>query len=330
MTRITARTLLLIAAAAAVASAQSIVSARAGAVHHVEGDALLDGEPVVMEFAKFPQMKEGSVLETKLGRAEILLTPGVVLRLAENSAIKMISNRLTDTRVEFLHGSALIEAVELLKDNSVTFTAGNAVIHFEREGLYRLDSDPLQLRVYKGKARVFKDDEVLVAKKGKVVELGTFLAATKFDPKQNDTLYRWSARRSSYMAMANLSAARYMDRWGVAWHESGWSWNPYFGLFTFVPAGGIYYSPFGYSFWSPSQVYLVYSPPRPVFGGGSGRGGVFSPHHGYVVVGSRGVSVSGTGASGGSGGGAAAVSTGGSRGGGGAVGRGGAGGGRGH
>ena len=328
MTRIASRILLLAAVCTAVAAAQSIVSARAGAVHHVEGKVLLDGEPVVMEFGKFPQMEEGNVLETELGRAEILLTPGVVLRLAEHSAVKMISNRLTDTRVEFLHGSALIEAVELLKDNAVTFTAGEAVIHFEHEGLYRLDSDPLQLRVYKGKARVFQNDRTLVAKKGKLVELEPFLVATKFDPKQNDALYRWSARRSSYMAMANLSAARYMDRWGIPWNVSGWRWNPYFGLFTFVPAGGIYYSPFGYSFWSPAQVYLVYTPPRPAFGGGGG-GGVFSPRHGYVIVGTRGASVSGTGAVSTGGTTTATTTTGASRGGGGTIGRGGASGGRG-
>ena len=45
--------------------------------------------------------------------AEILLTPGVFLRVAENSSIKMISSRLIDTRVDLLSGSILIECAEL-------------------------------------------------------------------------------------------------------------------------------------------------------------------------------------------------------------------------
>jgi hypothetical protein len=314
-----------------IAAAQSIVSARAGAVHHIEGTVLLDGKEVVREESKFPQMAEGSVLETELGRAEILLTPGVVLRLAERSAIKLVSSKLTDTRVDFMRGAALVEAMEILEDNTVTLFAGESTIQLQKEGLYRLDGDPLQLRVYDGKAQVARDGQQLEVKKGRIVELGAFLAATKFDPKQDDALYRWSSRRSGYMAMANLSAARSMDRWGVPWSMSGWRWNPYFGLFTFVPAYGFLSSPFGYDFYSPGVVYMVYAPPRRVdSGGGWGGGGGYSPHYGYVVTGSRGASTGSVGGGAAVSGGAAASAGSVGRGGGDTVGRGGAaGGGRG-
>ncbi len=319
--------------AVSTAAAQSIVSARSGAIHHIQGDVYLDGEAVEMEFAKFPNMVEGSVLETGRGRAEILLTPGVILRLAENSSVKMLSNQLNDTQIEFLTGSALVEAMELLDGNKIAFRVNDAVVNLDKAGLYRIDDDPPQLRVYDGKAWVYKDDEKLKAKKGRVVELGTFLAASKFDAKQDDELYRWSSRRSGYLAMANLSAARSLDRWGTSWSRSGWLWNPYFGMFTFVPGYGAFSSPFGYSFWSPARVYMVYNPPRVYSGGGGGGGmssggGVYSPRHGYVVTGSRGVSSGASSSS--SGGGAAASSGGVSRGGGASVGRGGSsGGGRG-
>ena len=319
------------------APAQSIISARSGAIHHVEGKVLLDGKEVVLEFAQFPNVAEGSVLETERGRAEMLLTPGVILRLAENSGVKMIRNRLTDTRLEMTRGSGLVEVMEILKDNAITFYVNGASIGLEKAGLYRLDSDPAQLRVYKGKARVVRDDTEIVAGKGKLVELGSFLVAAKFDSKQDDALYRWSSRRSGYLERANLSAARSLERYGYQSGRSLWRWNPYFGMFTYVPYRGSYMSPFGWSFYSPSRVVYVYAPPRRAFassGGGGGRGGWYDSSRGYTVVPTRGRSTAVVSSGSGSSGGGAAVSSssGGtaSRGGGGSVGRGSAGGGRGH
>jgi hypothetical protein len=47
--------------------------------------------------------------------------------------------------------------------------------------------------------------------------------------------------------------------------------NPYFGMLTYIPWNSVYYSPYGYRFWSPERVYMVYEPPRQSgFGGGGG------------------------------------------------------------
>src|SRR5215831_7102826 len=35
----------------------------------------------------------------------------------------------------------------------------------------------------------------------------------------------------------------------------GWWWDPWFSAFTFVPGDGIFYSPFGWGFYSPFYVY---------------------------------------------------------------------------
>ncbi len=321
---------LTVAVAVSTAAGQSIVSAKAGAVHHVEGEVLVDGDELVIENARFAQLEPGNMLTTGRGRAEVLLTPGVILRLAEDSSIRVDSNDLTDTRIEFLEGSALVEVMEILEDNAITFIVNNASIGLERAGLYRLDSDPLQFRVYNGKARVFKDDEELVAKKGRVVELDGVLVAGRFDAKNDDVLYRWSARRSGYLAMANLSAAHSYSRHGFSANRGRWVWNPYFGMLTFVPGYGVFSSPFGYSFWSPSRVNMVYRP-RPVRNDGfASSRGVFSPSHGYSVVGSRSVSRGGVGGGSVSAGAPSASAPAPvTRGGGSAVGRGGSGGGRG-
>lgn len=273
---------------AAGAAGQSIVSARSGAIHHIEGRVLVNGQLVEKKFGEFPNLAEGSLLRTELGRAEVLLTPGVLIRLGEHSAMRMLSTQLDDTRLELAAGTALLEAMEILEGNSVTVMANQAAIQILDHGLYRISAHPAELRVYKGKARVTQNDETLVVKKGRLVALdGERLAANRFDTEDTDALYRWSARRSGYLAMANVSAAKSLLDWGVPWRASGWYWNPYFGMLTFIPASGLFYSPFGYSFWSPSRVYYVYAPPAQSAWGGGGGGGRYNPDLGYVTVSGR-------------------------------------------
>jgi len=35
------------------------------------------------------------------------------------------------------------------------------------------------------------------------------------------------------------------------WYAAGWDWDPYFGCYTYIPGDGIFYSPFGWGFYSP-------------------------------------------------------------------------------
>src|ERR1700759_5226976 len=67
------------------ATAQSVVSARAGLINYFEGEILVDGQPLARKFGTFTSLKEGSDLVTREGHAEILLTPNTWLRLGENS-----------------------------------------------------------------------------------------------------------------------------------------------------------------------------------------------------------------------------------------------------
>src|SRR5579863_8699003 len=72
------------------ARAQSVISAHSGVIHYVEGDVTIDGSAVHPKFAEFPDVKSGQVLATEEGRVEVLLTPGVFLRLSENSSVRML------------------------------------------------------------------------------------------------------------------------------------------------------------------------------------------------------------------------------------------------
>lgn len=248
--------------AASCAFAQSVISAHSGVVQYIEGRAFLDGQPVELKSAHFPDIKQSQELRTEDGRAEILLTPGVFLRIGEDSGIRMLSNGLTDTRVEVLKGSAVVECDQIAKDNSITLVYKDTNLILAKHGLYRVDTNPARLQVYEGEAIVKGESGQLVLKGGKETELTGALAARSFDKNDTDELYRWANRRASYVAQANVvSASAFNSGSGYGYGYTAvpgvlgnWSWNPLFGLFTMVPADGMFYSPFGYPFFSPVTV----------------------------------------------------------------------------
>jgi hypothetical protein len=254
-------------ALAGLAFAQSAISAKAGMVNYIEGKVLLDGKPVVMKFGVFPQMANDSQLRTEDGRAEVLLSPGAFIRIAEDSGIRMVSDRLTDTRLELLGGSAVVECGDLGKGDTLTITYKNATVTLLRKGLYRLDSEPAQLEVYDGEASVVRGGETVTVKRGRMLGLEGVAVVQKFDEKTGDALTNWARRRSEYVATANISAAREAGRYG-SWGTGGWAWSSAFGMYTYVPMYGTFDNYWGYRFWSPYDVYY-YAPSPSGWNGGS-------------------------------------------------------------
>src|SRR5579883_2972063 len=142
---------------------QSVISTHSGVVYFFEGSVFLGDQPLQQKFGKFPDIGEGGQLRTEHGRAEVLLTPGVMLRVAENSSIRMISTSLSDTRVELIGGSAIIESNEPQSGNSVTLIHKNWSARIPHEGVFRVDSDPPLVTVYKGEVNVSAGDDAGVA-----------------------------------------------------------------------------------------------------------------------------------------------------------------------
>ena len=244
-----------------VASAQSVISAKSGLIHYAEGRVYLGDQLVENKFGNFPDIKENAQLRTEDGRAEVLLTPGVFLRIAENSSFRMVTNRLIDTRLEFLSGSILVEADELLKDNAVTIVYNDYAVNIEKKGIYRFDSDPATLRVYDGAVLAQINGKNQEIKEGQMLAMNGDLKLAKFNKEDVDSLYKWSKRRAEYISMANVSAAKTVQDSGMGWYSSGWAFNPYFNMYTFLPYRGAFYNPFGYALWSPFAVYdFLYSP----------------------------------------------------------------------
>jgi hypothetical protein len=288
--------------AAASAWGQSVISAHSGVIHLAEGQVTVDGNEVHQKFGEFGDVKTGQTLATQDGRAEVLLTPGVFLRVNENSSFRMVSNKLYDTRIEIVSGTAMVQVSQLIEDNAITLTLRDASIALVKKGLYRVDADQGKLRVYEGEAKVTTSAKNLTAKKGNEIELDEQLVAKSFDTKDTDAFYRWNERRDEYISEANIYAAKSARDSGFGYTGSGgysagsgsWMWNPWFGMFTYLPYAGMFYSPFGFGYYSPVVVGYLYTPGSPYYyGGGVPRSGFVS--NGTPVGRNTPVSTAGTG-----------------------------------
>ena len=230
----------------------------------MEGQASIGAEALSSKSIGSVQLETGQTLTTEDGKAEILLTPGVFLRVGSNSAVKMISPSLTNTGIALEKGHAMVEVAEIHPENDIHVSAEGTTTQLLKTGLYDFDLQQSDLRVFDGEASVLENDQHTMLKGGHEIALNATgrLKAQKFDKKQYEEgdLYRWSSLRSAYLAEANVNAAGLYavsggGPWGPGWWGAGWYWDPWFDAFTFVPADGIFYSPFGWGFYSPLLVY---------------------------------------------------------------------------
>ncbi len=252
------------------AFSQGVTSARPGILNYVEGRVYINNQQVDQNQLGRLNLEVNQVLRTDpYSKAEVLLTPGVFLRIGGNSQVTMVSASLIDTRIAVRQGEALIEAAVLFKDNNIEVLCGNSSTKLLKAGLYRFNADSGQLAVIDGKADVQQGYSHVELGKGRQVMLASAqLRVEKFDTKQEDDLYAWSNLRSEYAAEASYATAKninvYNYGWGPGW-GTGWFWNPWYSSWAFMPWGGYLYDPFGWGFFAPGflpYASLYYAPWR--------------------------------------------------------------------
>lgn len=270
---------------------------RPGTLNYVEGQAAIGNQSVDAKSVGSVELQPGQSLETEAGKAEILLTPGVFLRLGDQGSLKMVSGTLTQTEAELERGSATVEVADLHPENNVEVVEDGATTQLIKNGLYEFDADQHQLRVFNGEAVVREGTSQVKVKSGHEVTLSpdAKLNAVKFDKKalEQADLYRWTSLRSSYLAEANTDAARTYVVGGYGWVGDGWYWDPWYGAYTFIPGDGILYSPFGWGFYSPAFVFdapfffagghFFHHFDRDYYAWGPGRHYGFPSHYGQGV-----------------------------------------------
>ncbi len=255
----------LLSAALGAHSQNYTISAKPGVVNYIEGLTYLNGAKLSEQAVRATFLTAGDEFSTGAGKAEILLSPGVFLRIGDESEIRMIAPSLVNTQLAVVRGEAIIEAVGLVKGNTIAVTDHGGSITIERNGLYRFKADdPPAVAVLQGKALVYLGEKKVDLDKNHEVILAANLQAKKFDPKQEDDLYAWSNVRSEYEAAASYQAAQSVasssgaNTWSVASgygaYDPGWFWNSAFGSYAWLPGYGAFYSPFGYGFYAPGAV----------------------------------------------------------------------------
>jgi FecR protein len=240
-------------------------TAMPGTLNYVEGQASIQNHELNAQSVGSVSLQPGQTLTTENGKAEILLTPGVFLRVGNDSSAQMISPDLTNTQVQLDKGEAMVEVDEIHAQNDIRIREDGVNTRLLKTGLYGFDANDGQVRVFDGKASVLEGDKKITVKGGHQLALNTTgkLKSKSFDKKEfaaNDDLYRWSSLRSDYLSEANVNTAQmYLaDGWyGPGWLGAGWYWSPWFGTFTFLPGAGYLYSPFGWGFYSPLWVYAA-------------------------------------------------------------------------
>jgi len=255
--------------------------ARPGSINYVEGQASIDTQALDPNSVGSVELREHQSLTTQDGKVEILLTPGVFLRVANKSSVRMISGDVSNVTIALDKGRAIVEVLTLHKFN--TFSISGAVIPARGEynirinqddgstkllqnGVYEFDADRNQVRVLSpalvttriSQADVYTHGQVVRLKQGQAITLDTGgkLQARNISTRSYaDDFYRWCGARSRYLSEATIDVARNYVQYGAGWYGSGWYWDRWFDVYTFVPAEGIFNSPFGWRFESPIVVY---------------------------------------------------------------------------
>ncbi|HUA87527.1 MAG TPA: hypothetical protein VMB85_26910 [Bryobacteraceae bacterium] len=255
------------------AAAQSVISTHSGVVYYFDGSVTLADRPLQQHLGTFPTIGAGVELRTAKGRAEVLLTPGVFLRVGENSSIRMLGNSLANTRVELLAGSAILDSGQPAAGTSVTLTFRDWQIHSAEAGSYRVDSDPPKLWVLKGNADVTTaGGQPVKVDEGMDLPFAKVLVPDQTESAPNDALSAWDQGRSDSIVADNAITQQIdADPATQSADVDGFSYFPMLG----VPAVGLYSSPYPSVIPAQPGFYSMYLPGytyQPLLLGLMGRG----------------------------------------------------------
>ncbi|HEX4810550.1 MAG TPA: hypothetical protein VH325_16550 [Bryobacteraceae bacterium] len=258
--------------AAMYAMPQATVSARPGVINYIEGQVYRNGQPISQQdLGPGAYLNANETLSTTNGKAEILLNPGVFLRVGDNSQVRMISPTLVNPQLEVTQGEAMVEIDQTVKGNQVEIADAGASITLKNTGVYKITAQPEPaVAVYAGKAYVEVNGRSKEAGKGHKIILAANLLEQRFDTKAPDELYAWSNVRSQYDASASYASASAVNSGYIGYSGSGgyyggyspyspgWYWNAGWNCWAWLPGSGYFFSPFGWGFFSPR--YVGYAP----------------------------------------------------------------------
>jgi len=188
--------------------AQHLINVRAGLITLAEGPVFLEEKPFQFKSEDLKALQREQRLQTTAGRVEVQLGPGTSLWMGANGSIRMINPVLENTVIQIEDGEIFIEIAEKYKNNSLSILSGSSSVEIKEPGQYRFTSNPHQLQVFKGKAKVRQNNKKHTVKKGKAADLDNLFEIYKFQESRHDPLLQWAARRSRIVHGPILLAQR--------------------------------------------------------------------------------------------------------------------------
>src|SRR5262245_53129385 len=115
-------------------------TAQPGSLNYVEGQAAISDQSVDAQSIGSTVLQPGETLSTQNGKAEVLLTPGVFLRVGDASSIQMMNAGLADTQLRLDQGEAMVEVTEIHDANNLRIMQDGVIVQLVKNGLYDFDA----------------------------------------------------------------------------------------------------------------------------------------------------------------------------------------------
>ncbi|MCI0336345.1 MAG: FecR domain-containing protein [Acidobacteria bacterium] len=255
-------TLLLAAFLDSSATAQHLVSSKAGFVNNAYGKVFIlrqdseDGEKGRASLGT--QMREGDRLSTETGSmAEVLLNPGSYIRINEKTEVRAVNTAFSQVRFELIKGSVIVEVGEVEKKAPIEIITPHGSLFITKAGLQRIDArgEMTSVAVRQGEIYLGTLEQVLANNafkvgRGKVAQLtgAKEPLLAKIDKDTIDNFDLWSFKRAETLMAANVMALRQSRRSGALAY--GWLFDPFSSCYTFIPRRGAFWSPYGFGFFN--------------------------------------------------------------------------------
>ncbi len=255
------------------------------ALNYVQGQVTLDGQPVTGDLTRSPRpLHTGDTVVTTAGSADVVLAPGTLLRLANDTAAEVVAADGNRMEVRLDNGRANIDVNAMRSKSLLLVDLPEGQTQLLKPGLYTFNTETRTVRVYNGGADAFPGSDtssnvkpVKVKENHEVMLTGDRLHAAGFDRTLNEDLLPWSGSQEAQAAMADgavtdQSTTRFTS---VGY---GYGYGPYaFGAYPYAGFG----PGFGYPYGLYGYPYGFYGAP---FGFGLGfgfGGGYYGRGYGY-------------------------------------------------
>jgi hypothetical protein len=189
-------------------------------------------------------LEAGGALQTGQGMAEVLLSPGIFVRLGARSDFTLETSGTSAIKCKLAKGEALVEVVEA--SPALTIQQNGVSARLRRPGLYEFNEKRALIAVYVGESLLNKDGRQLVANTGTGVGARGF-RVFRTSPDPGSALFSWSRSRAEQLSNeSRVSGPVAAQSNGPQWHWDRWS-----ASYTFLSASGFVTGPFGWPYFSP-------------------------------------------------------------------------------